>query len=527
MSIAEMPPMPDPKGDRVVTTVEAPPTLPLTDEMLFPEGEKRKIDVKVLQHHLSRQGKLTHTQILTIVRRATDVVQAESNLVKIKDPVTIVGDIHGQYYDLVRLLELGGDPSTSQYAFLGDYVDRGSYSVEVCLLLMSLKLSSPRRIWLLRGNHECRQMTAFFNFKDECEHKYDMNVYYAFMEFFDCLPLAALINGRFLAVHGGISPELLSVPDIGGINRFQEPPKSGLFCDLLWSDPVDEEKEEMIQQALIEPYLANDARGCSYFFGYQAAKTFLDNNNLLSIIRAHEAQIEGYRMHATNAKSGFPTVLTIFSAPNYCDCYNNKGAVLKFENNTLNIQQFNYSPHPYHLPNFMDVFMWSLPFVSEKVVEMLYHLMKPASDDEGNDDDYQLPPQVEQEIRNMFAEGNSGDVLSLQTTKSDLDMSSSERLEKLRKRKEELKSKVKTVSRMMRMFKTLRQENELIVQLKGQTPGHRIPMGALVEGRRGLQSELDTFCCLKQVDMKNEGRPENFEAPTTPKHSRCSLSKDR
>eukprot|EP00919_Chromeraceae_sp_WS-2016_P062540 GHVR01148030.1.p1 GENE.GHVR01148030.1~~GHVR01148030.1.p1 ORF type:complete len:179 (+),score=46.73 GHVR01148030.1:98-634(+) len=168
MSIAEMPPMPDPKGDRVVTTVEAPPTLPLTDEMLFPEGEKRKIDVKVLQHHLSRQGKLTHTQILTIVRRATDVVQAESNLVKIKDPVTIVGDIHGQYYDLVRLLELGGDPSTSQYAFLGDYVDRGSYSVEVCLLLMSLKLSSPRRIWLLRGNHECRQMTAFFNFKDEC-----------------------------------------------------------------------------------------------------------------------------------------------------------------------------------------------------------------------------------------------------------------------------------------------------------------------------------------------------------------------
>lgn len=113
----------------------------------------------------------------------------------------------------------------------------------------------------------------------------------------------------------------------------------------------------------------------------------------MSIIRAHEAQLDGYKMHRWNGNQEFPIVITIFSAPNYCDVYNNKGAVIKFNNNTLNIQQFNYTPHPYILPSFMDIFTWSLPFVSEKVAELLYHIIKPKgenlsdeelSEDEGN-----------------------------------------------------------------------------------------------------------------------------------------------
>merc|ERR1719230_1417622 len=98
-------------------------------------------------------------------------------------------------------------------------------------------------------------------------------------------------------------------------------------------------------------FVRNEVRGCSWFFTYEAASTFLYKNSLLSVIRAHEAQLEGYKMHKTNSATGFPTVITIFSAPNYCDVYNNKAAILKFDNSTLNILQFNCSPHPYHPPS--------------------------------------------------------------------------------------------------------------------------------------------------------------------------------
>merc|ERR1711907_841838 len=115
------------------------------------------------------------------------------------------------------------------------------------------------------------------------------------------------------------------------------------------------------------------------------------------------AQIEGYKMHQVNPSTGFPTVITIFSAPNYCDVYNNKAAILKFDNNTLNILQFNCSPHPYHLPNFMDVFTWSMPFVIEKVTEMLYFILQPTSETEFEDDDSlgDLPPAMQKLFKNQ------------------------------------------------------------------------------------------------------------------------------
>ena len=109
---------------------------------------------------------------------------------------------------------------------------------QVLLLIYSMKLTFPKRIWMLRGNHESRQMTQFFNFRDECEHKYDKTVFIAIMESFDCLPLGALVNGKFLALHGGISPELRSTNLINSVNRFEEPPRQGIFCDILWADPV-------------------------------------------------------------------------------------------------------------------------------------------------------------------------------------------------------------------------------------------------------------------------------------------------
>ena len=141
-------------------------------------------------------------------------------MLSLSDPVTVVGDIHGQFYDFLKMLDMGGSPKNIKYLFLGDYVDRGSFSVEVVLLLYSLKLNFPNTIYLLRGNHECRQLTQYFNFRSECLYKYDIDTYELFMESFDVLPISCIVNGKFLALHGGLSPELRTLQDLVTINRF-------------------------------------------------------------------------------------------------------------------------------------------------------------------------------------------------------------------------------------------------------------------------------------------------------------------
>lgn len=144
------------------------------------------------------------------------------------------------------------------------------------------------------------------------------------------------MNKQFLCIHGGLSPELNTLQDLRNIDRFREPPTHGIMCDLLWSDPLEEFGSERGNEFFVH----NHVRGCSYFFSYAAACQFLERNNLLSIIRAHEAQDQGYRMYRKTRTTGFPSVMTIFSAPNYLDVYNNKAAVLKYENNVMNIRQF-------------------------------------------------------------------------------------------------------------------------------------------------------------------------------------------
>jgi serine/threonine-protein phosphatase 2B catalytic subunit len=209
------------------------------------------------------------------------------------------------------------------------------------------------------------------------------------MESFCALPLAAIMNKQFLCIHGGLSPELNTLDDLRNINRFREPPTHGLMCDLLWADPL----EEFGQEKTNECFVHNHVRGCSYFFSYHAACNFLEKNGLLSIIRAHEAQDAGYRMYRKTKTTGFPSVMTIFSAPNYLDVYNNKAAVLKYENNVMNIRQFNCTPHPYWLPNFMDVFTWSLPFVGEKITDMLLVILNICSKEELEDDELLSGPK--------------------------------------------------------------------------------------------------------------------------------------
>merc|ERR1719217_270139 len=231
----------DPCNDRTCKDLPLPPAQHLSADVLFPK--KGVPDIAVLQDHLFREGRVAQEVFLQVIKMAAEIFSAEPNLLKLKDPITVVGDLHGQYFDFVKMLEVGGPPGDTQYIFLGDYVDRGSYSIEVLALIFALKLKFPKRMWMLRGNHECRQMTAFFNFRDECEHKYNAGVYDAIMDAFDTLPLAATINGKFIAVHGGISPDLKKLKDLNGVDRFHEPPREGIQCDLIWSDPLEEKDD--------------------------------------------------------------------------------------------------------------------------------------------------------------------------------------------------------------------------------------------------------------------------------------------
>ena len=356
--------------ERKVGDIPEPIKEALSSDCVWTDGEKTKPNLEALKKQFLGEGRLRLNDAMRIVSLATQVLSKEPNLLKLEAPLTICGDIHGQFFDLMKLFEVAGSPEKVRYLFLGDYVDRGMFGCECVLYLWSIKLNFPSTAFFLRGNHECRHLAEFFNFKKECVYKYGEAFYEAVMGSFDALPLAAVMDQKFFCVHGGVSPKLVSLQDISSINRFQEVPSRGLMCDLLWADPIegyDEAEDEIPQMA--ELFKPNQARGCSYSYTFAGVCKFLNENNLLSMFRAHEVQYQGYRMYKErDCEDGqFPSIITIFSAPNYCDDHGNKAAVLEYGlNDVLNIKQFKAVEHPYWLPSFSNVFAWSLPFVQEK-----------------------------------------------------------------------------------------------------------------------------------------------------------------
>lgn len=485
--------------ERVIKEVQAPAMVPPTDEQFWSKVDPSKPDIAFLKNHFYREGRLTEDQALFIIERASELLRQEPNLLEIDAPITVCGDIHGQYYDLMKLFEIGGNPADTRYLFLGDYVDRGYFSIECVLYLWSLKIWYPDTLFLLRGNHECRHLTDYFTFKLECKHKYSDRIYEACMDSFCSLPLAAIMNKQFLCIHGGLSPELHTLDDIRAINRFREPPTQGLMCDLLWADPLEENDKPST-----ESFVHNHVRGCSYFFTYQAACQFLERNNLLSIIRAHEAQDAGYRMYRKTKTTGFPSVMTIFSAPNYLDVYNNKAAVLKYESNVMNIRQFNCSPHPYWLPNFMDVFTWSMPFVGEKIADMLIAILSICSKEELEEDE-------EEDAVIAAPAPRKGEVAK-----------GSEKEE----RRKAIRNKILAVGRMSRVFSLLREESERISELKSISGTSRLPAGSLASGVEGIKLAITNFDDARKSDIENERLPPelinpddrlpHFSNPSTP-----------
>ena len=262
------------------------------------------------------------TVLLSLTRRA---LLEEKTLLEVQAPIIVVGDIHGQFYDLMRIFEMKGYPPDTSYLFLGDYVDRGGHGLETISLLFAYKVKYPDKIHLLRGNHECASINRMYGFYDECKRRLGcvgdqptgLKIWKHFTEVFCCLPLAAAIEQKIFCCHGGLSPELKNYEIIKNVNRPLDIPDSGLTCDLVWSDPAN-----------IRGWGRND-RGVSYVFGDDVLEDFLDRNELDLVCRAHQVVENGYHFF------GDRQLVTIFSAPNYCGEFNNFAAVMSVDANLM------------------------------------------------------------------------------------------------------------------------------------------------------------------------------------------------
>ncbi|KAJ1456958.1 Metallo-dependent phosphatase-like protein [Pelagophyceae sp. CCMP2097] len=254
---------------------------------------------------------LPEDDIVWVIRKAREVFLEQPILLEVHAPLNICGDTHGQYHDLLRLFEMGGFPPSANYLFLGDYVDRAKQSIETITLLMCYKLRYPLTFFLLRGNHECSALNRIYGFYDECKRRYSIKLWRIFGDCFNCMPVAAIVEEKILCMHGGLSPELEKLSQISSIQRPTEVPEEGVLCDLLWSDP----------ESAVSGWGYN-SRGVSYTFGMDVVRNFLDQHDLDLICRAHQVVEDGYEFQ------GNRSLVTVFSAPNYCGEFDNAGAIM-------------------------------------------------------------------------------------------------------------------------------------------------------------------------------------------------------
>jgi len=275
----------------------------------------------LLQVRSARPGKevqLPERQITLLCHGARDVFIQQPILLELEAPLKIVGDVHGQYYDLLRLFEYGGFPPEANYLFLGDYVDRGKQSLETVCLLLAYKVKFPENFFLLRGNHECASINRIYGFYDECKRRFSIKLWKTFTDCFNTLPVSAIVDEKILCMHGGLSPELKNFDQIRRIMRPTDVPDSGLLCDLLWSDPDRD----------ISGWGEND-RGVSYTFGADVVTKFLNKHDLDLICRAHQVVEDGYEFFARRQ------LVTLFSAPNYCGEFDNAGAMMSVDDTLM------------------------------------------------------------------------------------------------------------------------------------------------------------------------------------------------
>ncbi|KAF0492478.1 protein phosphatase 5 [Gigaspora margarita] len=301
------------------------------------DGQITREFIEDMMECFKNQKKIHRKYAFQIILAVRKMMLELPSLVDVTIPqnckLTVCGDVHGQFYDFLNIFKINGLPSEeNMYLFNGDFVDRGSFSVEVILTLFAFKWLYPTSVYLTRGNHETDDMNKVYGFEGEVKAKYSEQMFELFSETFTALPLAHIVNQKILVVHGGLfSKDDVTLDDIRNIDRFgkRQPEHGSLMCELLWSDP----------QPL--PGRGPSKRGVGIQFGPDVTEKFLKRNNIDLLIRSHEVKENGYVIEH-NGKC-----ITVFSAPNYCDTIGNKGALINITPDLqLNYKTFEAVPHP-------------------------------------------------------------------------------------------------------------------------------------------------------------------------------------
>lgn len=269
---------------------------------------------KMVEKIVNKQT-ITSYEIHKICKKTKEILINEPNLLSISSPICVLGDIHGQFEDLIELLKIKGSFLTTKYLFLGDYVDRGPESIYIVLLLFCYKILTPTNIYFLRGNHEQRSINKIYGFYDEVLKTYkDDLVWNEINNVFQYLSLAAVVDEKYFCVHGGISNRT-ALDNIKLVPRTIAMKENDITNDLFWSDPC------------IKLGCQPNQRGSGVLFGVDVVKKFLMSNNLEMVIRSHQLVQQGYRFEHQNL------LLTIWSAPNYMNRVKNPAVILYIEPN--------------------------------------------------------------------------------------------------------------------------------------------------------------------------------------------------
>ncbi|XP_050294825.1 serine/threonine-protein phosphatase 5 [Anthonomus grandis grandis] len=328
----------DDKKKNIADTINLD-AMTIENEYTGPELEDGKVTLKFMKELMElykNEGKLHRKFAYKILIDIKAYFMAQPSLVDVPigddDKFTVCGDVHGQFYDLMNIFELNGLPSEKNpYLFNGDFVDRGSFSVECIFTLFGFKLLYPNHFFMSRGNHESATMNQMYGFDGEVKSKYSAQMAELFTEVYNWLPLAHCLNKRVLVMHGGLfSRDDVTLDEIRKIDRNRQPPEEGPMCELLWSDPQPQNGR------------APSKRGVGCQFGPDVTENFLKLNKLDYIIRSHEVKNDGYEV-AHNGKC-----ITVFSAPNYCDTMGNKGAFITLNGRDMIPKYTTYEavPHP-------------------------------------------------------------------------------------------------------------------------------------------------------------------------------------
>ena len=258
--------------------------------------------------------KLDVNELNWLCGECVKILENETSLIKIDAPVTIIGDLHGQFFDLLQFIDLGDFPSNTQYLFLGNYINKGKNSVETLTLLLAYKVRFPEQVWLLRGNHETLEMARSQGFFHECASKYSQEMWSKFITVFKYLPIAAIVSDRIFCVHSGLSPLLNDLSQISQLKKPMDVGDSGLVHDLLSSQPSKANNG-----------FCETEKGVSY--GMDVVDEFLKKYGFDLMIRGNQLVDPGFKFPFMPNKC----LLTLFSAPDFCNKFGNRGGMLRVD----------------------------------------------------------------------------------------------------------------------------------------------------------------------------------------------------